>query len=378
MEGYSNYQQVIDAIKAEYVNARDLKRKATATGRKTKATESFKKRKEVESKSLVNKSKSIDALLDTKLSESVSDLNKSKFKDYKTKLSELEAKLEYIDSESKRFNTLNEIDPEGHKDATRTEEQTFSVLRNLLATAINDTKLAIDNIYNGEDYSDIAKATKPNYLTHSEEEVVEYYSKSEQTYVQLFDKAKEAIDNYNAELFAVAEGMKQMRYGLISQSTNLVDFKSQLATLLENEGPQSEIDEIENHIDSLKDSMLNKAKDLKIMDATRNEWIDGKFHSVSVFIDDLYEFQDEFISFRNQNDSFLTSRPRPDQWVNNQTSKLYESLFEALIENTNDFGAINGTNEFDLVCNGLQSSRNESVWMESAMCDNDVKLNSLN
>ena len=59
MEGYSNYQQVIDAIKAEYVNARDLKRKATATGRKTKSTESFKKRKEVESKSLVDKSKLI-------------------------------------------------------------------------------------------------------------------------------------------------------------------------------------------------------------------------------------------------------------------------------------------------------------------------------
>ena len=377
MEGYSNYQEVINAIKAEYVNARDLKRKATATGRKTKSTDSFKKRKEVESKSLVDKSKLIDALLDTKLSESVSDLNKSKFKDYKTKLSELEAKLEYIDSESKRFDLLNQIDPEGHKDATQTQEQTFSVLRNLLATAINDTKLAIDNIYNGENYDEIVKATKPNYLTHSEDEVNEYYNLSEMTYVQLFDKAKNAIDNYNAELFDIVNAMRQMRNYLIMQSRNLVDFKSQLATLLENESPQSEIDSKENEIESLKESMLNHAKDLQIADTARNEWIDGKFHNVSVFIDDLYEFQEEFRSYRQNNDSFLTRKPRADSWIKNQTSKLYESLFDALIENTNDFGAINGTNEFDLVWNGLQNARNESVWMESDMNDNYFKLDSL-
>ena len=378
MEGYSNYQQVIDAIKAEYVNARDLKRKATATGRKTKSTESFKKRKEVESKSLVDKSKLIDALLDTKLSESSLDLNKSKFRDYKTKLSELEAKLKYIDSESKKFDLFNQIDPEGHKEATKTEEQTFSVVRNLLATAINDTKLAIDNIYNGEDYSDIVKATKPNYLTHSEEEVVEYYSKSEQAYVQLFDKAKEAIDNYNAELFGCVEAMKQQYNGLINQSRYLVDLKSELATLLENEAPQSEIDSKEMQIESVKESMLHNAKDLKIMDTARNEWIFGKFDNVSVFIDDLADFREEFRSFRHQNDSFLTRRPRPDQWVNNETSKLYESLFQALIDNTYNLSEIGNTNEFDLVWNGLQSARNEKVWMESTMNDNHFKLDSLN
>ena len=378
MEGYSNYQQVIDAIKAEYVNARDLKRKATATGRKTKSTESFKKRKEVESKSLVDKSKSIDALLDKTLSVSVSDLNKSQFKEFKTKLSELEAKLKYIDSESKRFYLLNQIDPEKYKDATKTEEQTFSVVRNLLATAIKDSEEAIDNIYNGEEYSDIVKATTPNYLTHSEEEVVEYYSRSEQAYVQLFQKAKEAIDNYNTELFSLVDAMKGQYNGLINESRYLVDLKSELATLLENEATQSEIDSKEMQIESVKESMLNNAKDLRIMDAARNEWIFAKFDNVSVFIDDLADFREEFRSFRHQNDSFLTRRPRPDQWVNNETSKLYESLFQALIDNTRNLSEIGDTNEFDLVWDGLQRARNEKVWIESTMNDNHFKLDSLN
>ena len=384
MEGYSNYQQVIDAIKAEYVNARSLKRIATATGRKTKATESFKKRKEVESKSLADKSKSINALLDSKLSEEVDDLNKSKFKDFKTKLSVLEAKLEFIDSESKRFDLLNQIDPVKFKDATQTQEQTFSVVRNLLAAAISDTKLAIDNIYNGENYSEIVKATKPNYLTHSEEEVIEYYNKSQQTYVRLFDKAKEEIDIYNQNLFAHVEGIKQQKNLLIQQSTELVNLKSQLATLLENESPQSDIDSKENEIESLKESMLDNAKDLRILDVERDEWIEGKFSDVSVFIDDLYEFKEEFSEFRQQNDSFLSKRPRADKWINNETSKLYESLFQALENNYMSFNNLNYSisgnnqgNEFSLVWKGLKDSRNEKTQMQSEMDNSYLKLQSL-
>ena len=46
MEGYQNYQAIIDALKAEYVNARNLKKTATAKKRVATNAKSFKTRKE--------------------------------------------------------------------------------------------------------------------------------------------------------------------------------------------------------------------------------------------------------------------------------------------------------------------------------------------
>ena len=378
MEGYSNYQQVIDAIKAEYVNARDLKRKATTKSRKTDTTGSFKKRKESEVKSLVVKSKSIDSLLDKTLSESVFDLDKSKFKDFKTKLSELNAKLEYIDSESKRFATLNEIDPEGHKKATKTEEQTFSVVRNLLANAIKDVEGAISKIYDGESYSAIVKATKPNTSTHSEDEVRDYYNNLERSYSHLFDKAVSEIDFYTSELFAVVDAMKSTRTTLIRKSQELVDQKQQLADLLDNQAPESDISEKELWIEGIKKTMLEQAKDLKIMDAAKQEWISGKFANISEFVDNLEDMRSDFESFRDQNDEFLLRYPRPNNFLNKKTSELYEKLFQALQDNYRTFEEINGMqtsnggnsrqgNEFSLVWNELSSGRDQMKYIESEM-----------
>lgn len=371
MEGYSNYQQVIDAIKAEYVNARDLKRTATTKSRKTDTTGSFKKRKENEVKSLVEKSKSIDSLLDETLSKSVSDLNKSKFKDFKTKLSELKAKLEYIDSESKRFDLLNQIDPNGHKKATKTEEQTFSVVRNLLANAIKDCEEAISKIYDGKSYSDIVKSTKPNYMTHSEEEVENYYRNLESDYNQLFDKAKKAIDDYTVELFGQVEAIKQQHSRLIQQSAELDYFKNQLSKLLQNDAPQQELERMEKQIEDHKSKMLDGARDLKIMESARQEWINGKFHSVSEFIDDARDFKEEFHIFRQQNDSFLMRRPRPEGFTNNKTTELYDGLFQALY---NSSYSGERENEFSLLYNGLSQGRDQIQWNQSELNYNSMKL----
>ena len=387
MEGYSNYQEVINAIKAEYVNARDLKRTATTKSRKTDTTGSFKKRKESEVKSLVEKSKSIDSLLDQTLSESVSDLDKSKFKEFKTKLSELNAKLNFIDSESKRFAKLNEIDPEGHKKATKTEEQTFSVVRNLLANAIKDCEDAISKIYDGESYSVIIKATLPNLFTHSEEEVLSYYNNLERSYSQLFDKAAYEIDAYTSELFGQVDEMKRMRTRLIRKSQELVEQKQKLADLLDNQAPESDITTQENWIEDIKKTMLEQAKDLKIMDAAKQEWIGGKFANISEFVDNLEDMRSDFVHFRDQNDEFLARYPRPNNFLNKKTSELYEKLFQALQDNYRTFEEINGMqtpnggsrqgNEFSLVWNELSSGRDEMRHIESEMHLNYKKRDAL-
>jgi hypothetical protein len=365
--GYSNYQQVIDAIKAEYVNARDLKRKATGKNRTAKNADSFKKRKESESKSLDSKLNSVKESLDRSLSGAISDLDKSKFGELKTKLSELQAKLAYIDSESKRFDQLNQIDPKKYPAKSNTEKQTFSVVRSLLAAAIKDAEGAIDAVYNGESYSSIVEATIPTMrYNNTEEEVNEYYDRLVRTYSQLFDKAQDAISNYTNELFPSIDEMKQHRSELIEMSQELSQFKSELATLLENEASQSEIDSKENEIEAQKEDMLNSVNNLKIIDTNTKAWIFGNFNSVSVFIDDLLDFQDEFSEFYQNNSNFLVNKPIPETLINVKANGLYYSLFEAL-----------GTSEFELVWEGLSDAKFDFLDNEVGMLNVNNKLKSL-
>jgi len=369
MEGYSNYQQVIDAIKAEYVNARDLKRKATGKNRTAKNADSFKKRKESESKSLDSKLNSVKESLDKSLSGAISDLDKSKFGELKTKLSELQAKLAYIDSESKRFDLLNGIDPKQYPAKSNTEKQTFSVVRNLLAAAIKDAEAAIEAVYNGESYSSIVEATIPNVYHNTEEEVNAYYDNLTDTYYELFNKAEDAISTYTNELFPSIDALKQKRSELIKMSQELSQFKSELATLLENEASQSEIDSKENEIEAQKEDMLNSVNNLKIIDTNTKAWIFNKFDNVSVFIDDLLDFQDELIEFSQNNRNFLVSKPRPETFINVLSHSFYDILWGVLCDN--------GGNEFELVRQGLAEAKQEIFQNEVGMLNVNNKLKSL-
>ena len=376
MEGYSNYQQVIDAIKAEYVNARDLKRKATGKNRTAKNADSFKKRKESESKSLDSKLNSVKESLKKSLSGAIYDLDQSKFSELKTKLSELQAKLEYIDSESNRFDELNGLDPKKYPAKSNTEKQTFSVVRSLLAAAIKDAEAAIEAVYNGGSYISIVTATMPNSIDNTEDEVNAYYDRLEMTYSELFDKAENAISIYTNELFPSIDAIKQQRKQLIELSQNLSEAKSRLATLLEDEASQSEIDSAEVQIEDTKKQMLESVSILKMMDIASNEWMFGKFHSVSVFIDDLYDFQDEFIKFYENNYRFLVRKSRPMDFVNAKTNRLYDVLFNVLIDNYKQLEGT-GTTEFDLVYNGLAEGRQEFLQIQSDIYNADRKIRSL-
>ena len=367
MEGYSNYQQVIDAIKAEYVNARDLKRKATGKNRTAKNADSFKKRKESESESLDSKLNSVKESLKNSLSDAISDLDQSKFGELKTKLSELQAKLKYIDSESNRFDQLYDLDPKKYPAKSNTEKQTFSVVRSLLAAAIKDAEAAIDTVYNGESYSSIVESTIPNRYDNTEQEIWSYYNNLEKTYSKLFDKAQGAISTYTNELFPSIDAMKQKRSELIGLSQDLSELKSELAKLLEDESSQDEIDTKENEIDKIKQIMLESVSQLKTIDIFCREWTKNKFNNVSVFIDDLLDFQDEFIGFYDNNNNLLDSRPRPQTFINVNASRLYDALFIALGESS----------EFDLVWNGLSQAKQEYLDNECEISNVNNKLKSL-
>ena len=359
--GYSNYQQVIDAIKAEYVNARDLKRKATGKNRTAKNADSFKKRKESESESLDSKLNSVKESLDQSLRKAISDLDQSKFGELKIKLSELQAKLKYIDSESNRFDQLYDLDPKKYPAKSNTEKQTFSVVRSLLAAAIKDAEAAIDTVYNGESYSSIVESTIPNRYDNTEQEIWSYYNNLERTYSKLFDKAQGAISTYTNELFPSIDAMKQKRSELIGLSQDLSELKSELAKLLKDESSQDEIDTKENEIDEKKQHMLESVSQLKAIDIFCREWTKNKFNNVSVFIDDLLDFQDEFIGFYDNNNNLLDSKPRPETFINVNASRLYDALFIALGE----------SKEFDLVWNGLSQAKQEYL-------DNECEISNVN
>ena len=342
MEGYSNYQQVIDAIKAEYVNARNLKKIANTKKREAKISISFKNRKENEKTSLETKLTSVKNLLDSSLETSFNNLEEARFDALKSELSELKGKLAFIDADILRLEELHSVDPENigsYPRAAKTpiESQSLTVLRNMLSVTIADAELVITNLYDGQDYAVIESATVPTQLTHTEQEVRYHYMHLLNVFSELFDKTKDELDNFVISIFFAGDAVNIFKDQLIMHSEELVTFKFQLATLLENEGPEAEINAKEQQIEDLKLIMLSKANDLKQIEVSiGSAMTTDKLVKLKRYAIDLNSFTQELRSYRMDNNGFLKNDfPLTELDIAYRSFELYSGVFEFMDSHLN-------------------------------------------
>ena len=341
MEGYQNYQEVINAIKAEYVNARNLKKNANTKKREAKTSASFKTRKENEKTSLETKLTSVENSLEFNLSNSINNLEDAKFDLLKTKVSELKGKLAFIDADILKLEDQYLADPNNigyFPRATKTpiEAQTLTVLRNMLSVTIDDAESVINNIYDGQDYYAIKSATIPTQLTHTQEEVKNYYYYLRNVFGDLFDKVKSELDDFVISIFYAGVAVNSIKNQLISNSQELVNLKSDLATLLENQAPESEITAKEQQIEDLKLMMLSKATDLKEIEVSiGSAMTTDKLLKLKRYSFDLNKLADELRDYRLENASFLIhdfADPTID--IAYRSFQLYSGFFDFMDSNT--------------------------------------------
>jgi uncharacterized delta-60 repeat protein len=340
MEGYQNYQAIIDALKAEYVNARNLKKTATAKKRVATNAKSFKTRKENEKTSLETKLTSVENSLESNLETSFNNLEDARFDTLKSELSELKGKLAFIDADIIRLEDRNSEDPGNigtypSAEPTSIESQSLTVLRNMLSVTIADAELVITNLYDGQDYAAIKSATLPTQLTHTEQEVGNHYQNLLTTFDQLFDKTKDELDDFVISIFAAGDAVNNYKNQLIDHSGELVTLKSQLADLLNDEGTEVEINAKEQQIEDLKEQMLSKATDLKQIEVgIGSAMTTQKLVKLKRYATDLNSLTDELRGYRWDNHGFLKNQfPHPDFDIAYRSFVLYSGFFEFMDNN---------------------------------------------
>ena len=340
MEGYQNYQDIINAIKAEYVNARNLKKTATAKKRVATNAKSFKTRKENEKTSLETKLTSVENSLESNLETSFNNLEDARFDALKSELSELKGKLAFIDADIIRLEARHSEDPGNigtSPTAAKTpiESQSLTVLRNMLSVTIADAELVITNLYGGQDYSAIKSAVIPTQMTNTQQEVRSYYLDLQTTFNQLFDKTKTELDLFVFDMLTAGGEVNQKTQWLIGYSNDLFTFKSQLADLLTNEGTEAEINAKEQEIEDIKEEMLTRAADLKMIEISiGNRMSSAKMEKLRRYATDLNTLTEELNNYRQENNEFLRHEiVEAESDIQYKSFELYSGIFEFLDSN---------------------------------------------
>ena len=371
MENFNNYQQVIDALKAEYVNARNLKRVANTARRATKNAASFKNRKENEKTTLENRVDSIETALNSTLSNAISEADLKKWADLKSKLSELQGKLEHIENEEYLLVRSFDVAPWDYSEVSDIDSNSFTMLKNLLTTAISDAEIAINSAYS-EDYYNIQQATHFRYSDKkfTDSEIISKHSEKKAVLDGLFQKAEDAITEYTEDIFDKANTVIGLFNTCLDLSTGLSVSKEQLANLLVTGGDQSDIDNVEEDIEYRKSQMINRAHELKLAKEKLIEWTVAKFNIVAEYIEDARDYaNNEYYDFVYNNSQVLRNdeacRPEYLDW---RTTKLYYSLFDSLATSSNIQGL--DLNEF----NEIQSQL-DSVRLDLFNVDNRISKN---
>jgi uncharacterized delta-60 repeat protein len=375
MENFNNYQQVINALKAEYVNARNLKRVANTARRATINAASFKNRKENEKTTLENRVDSIETALNSTLSNAISEADLKKWADLKSKLSELKGKLEHIENEEYLLVRSFDVAPWDYSEVSDIDSNSFTMLKNLLTTAISDAEIAINNAY-GEDYYDIQQSTKFRYSDKkfTDSELMSKHSEKKAVLDGLFQKAEDAITEYTEDMFDKANTVNILFNDCVDLSTSLAGAKEYLANLLVSGGAQSYIDDAEEDIESYKSQMINRAHELKLAKEKLIEWTVARFNIVAEYIEDARDYANqEYYDFVDDNSQLLrdevAGRPEYLDW---RTTKLYYSLFDSLATSSNIQGL--NLNEFNEIQSQLDSVRTDLFNVDNRVVKNSQRI----
>ena len=340
MENYNSFQSIIDAFKAEYVNARNLKKSATAKKRTARNAASFNTRKDNESTIIETRLTSIESSLDSTLSTAIDTLDSVRFSDLNKKLADLKGKLSLFDAETDRLTALVNIDSEKYDPWTSREQQAHQVVRNVLVNAISEAETAITDLYTGVDYSAVKAATTPSALTHSADEVVTYFASLKSNFDTVKEDLKTAVDEYTQDIFNVADDINEKSQECIQGSKYLLQLKSQLADLLDNEGSESDINNKESQIDLHKLNMVSSANILKECWAKFDSFMSSgnvnRFTKIIELSHSLEDIYNEVIDYRDNNLNFLSTNQNFsfDHYSGYQILGVFSELFEKIGDST--------------------------------------------
>lgn len=299
MESYNNYQDIIDAIKAEYVIVRDLKRIANAKKRELNNAHSFVNRKGNEETTLETRVTNAKQEAFTRADNALDTIQSSIDSGYKSALSQSLAKLANIEAEITKLQTLQTNLPEKWESFTQNETNSINSLKGVLTSAINDTKFIYENdIMESNKFAILNDETKLS-IDSDENDILTHYDTVVYRVKQLISSTNGEFQNYVLESLNLEEELKARKDTLISKTRDLVSLKSDLADLLDSNAPQTEIDAKEEAIDFQKSEILEWANNSKEKHYAVDVFYAQKHKRFSVYfeiIQSLYEEASEWIN----------------------------------------------------------------------------------
>jgi hypothetical protein len=338
MENYNSFQEIIDAFKAEYVNARNLKKSVNSKKRTARNAASLKSRKENELSTLETKKSSVESSLDSALSIAIDGLESAKHTDLNKKLADLKSSLAIIDAEVERLIELVNINPDEYDTWTPSQQQSIQLVRNMLMTSIYEAEQAIANLYTGIDYNSIKQSTVPNQITDGYEEVFQHYNSLKSSFNDILGELQNAVVDYTENAFSISYEIRQKNEQLIYDSKNLVDLKSDLADMLSNEATQSEIDEKELEIENHKEYMRSKLILVKELRDKFVNLIELRYPSITNLAENLEDIYEEVREYQQQNVE-ITRYMNPinfDKEAGVSVSEVFDTLFYLIGNHSED------------------------------------------
>lgn len=339
-QDYNNYQEIIDAIKAEYVIVRDLKRVANAKKRELNNAHSFVTRKGNEEKSLETRVTNAKNEAFTRADNALDTIQSSIDSGYKTALSISLAKLANIEAEIAKLETLQNNLPEKWESFTQNEKNSINSLKGVLTSAINDTKFIYENDIMGSNKFDFLNDETKLSIDSDENDIITHYDTVVYKVKQLISSTRNEFENYVSESLWLEEELKARKYTLISKTRELVSLKSDLADLLDSNAPQTEIDSKDDEIDFKKSDILEYANNLKEKHYAADVFYTQKHKRFSVYfeiIQSLFKEASEWIDQPGINQ--LVRQSRGDYGREIQISirdfiTPFLSSIEGIIDNT--------------------------------------------
>ena len=300
MESYNNYQDIINAIKAEYVIVRDLKRVANAKKRELNNAHSFVNRKGNEENTLETKVTNAKQDAYTRANTALNTIQGAIDSDYTLDLNASAAKLALIEAEILKLQNFSISLPEQFDAFTPNELNSIGSLKAVLLSAINDTKFIYENdIIESSKFSALKDETKLSTETSHDNDIIAHYNTLVANVKQLINSTRQHFADYVSISSDMEDSLRGAKDTLVMRTRALVLAKSELADLLDSNAPQTQIDAKNVQIDSAKIQAIEKANELKALDIETELFYTNKHKDFSVYfevIHSLYEEVEDWLS----------------------------------------------------------------------------------
>lgn len=294
MESYNNYQDIINAIKAEYVIVRDLKRVANAKKRELNNAHSFVNRKGNEETTLETRVTNAKQDSFGRANTALGAIKSAIDSDYTLDLNASAAKLSLIEAEIEKLQNFHISLPEKFDGFTQNELNSINSLKGVLLSAINDTKFIYENdIIESSKFSALKDETKLSTETSRDNDILDHYRTIVHNVKQLIDSTRQHFADYVSTSSDMEDNLREDKDTLVNRTIELVLAKSELADLLDSNAPQTQIDAKNVQIDALKASIIDKANVLKALDIETELFYTNKHKDFSVYFEVIHSLYEE-------------------------------------------------------------------------------------